>query len=135
MVARLRDDGFTVVAADLLPEPSDRASATVDVTDPLAIRELVAERGPFDVLVNNAGIAGPSAPVEQYPVEAWRRVVEVDLIGAFLCTQACLPGMLEAGYGRIINVASIAGKDGNPMMYVRLFGGEGRGYRVHEVRS
>ena len=116
IVARLCEDGFDVVAADLVPQRSGPVSALVDVTDSLSVGKLVADRGPFEVLVNNAGIAGPSAAVEHYPVAAWRRVLEVNLTGAFLCIQACLPAMLEAEHGRIVNIASIAGKDGNPMM-------------------
>ena len=57
-----------------------------------------------------------SAAVADYPVEQWRRVLDVNLTGAFLCLRACLPAMLTAGYGRVVNVASIAGKDGNPHM-------------------
>jgi len=68
------------------------------------------------VLVNNAGVAGPTAPLVDYPADEWRRVLEVNLTGTFLCTRACLPPMIESGYGRIVNVASIAGKEGNPGM-------------------
>jgi 3-oxoacyl-[acyl-carrier protein] reductase len=72
--------------------------------------------GRVDVLVNNAGIAGPTAPVAGYPPAAWQRVIAVNLTGVFHCTRACLPVMTAAGYGRIVNIASIAGKDGNPDM-------------------
>jgi NAD(P)-dependent dehydrogenase (short-subunit alcohol dehydrogenase family) len=108
---RLRRDGLDVVAADL-PE--------LDVTDPDSIDRLVADvvrhHGGIDVLVNNAGVAGPSVPRAEYPLDDWRRVVDVNLTGTFLCTQRCLPSMLERGYGRIVNVASIAGKEGNANM-------------------
>jgi NAD(P)-dependent dehydrogenase (short-subunit alcohol dehydrogenase family) len=108
---RLRQDGFDVVAADL-PE--------LDVTDHESIDAFVAgvldRHGRLDVLVNNAGVAGPSAPVDVYPVDAWRRVLEVNLTGTFLCTRRCIPPMRERGYGRIVNIASIAGKEGNPNM-------------------
>ncbi len=66
------------------------------------------------MLVNNAGIAGPNAVTWEYPVADWRRVVEIDLNGVFYCCRAVVPGMIERGYGRIVNVASIAGKEGNP---------------------
>jgi 2-dehydro-3-deoxy-L-rhamnonate dehydrogenase (NAD+) len=108
---RLRRDGLDVVAADL-PE--------LDVTDPDSIDRLVTrvvqQYGGIDVLVNNAGVAGPTAPLVEYSHEEWRRVIDVNLTGTFLCTQHCLPSMLERGYGRIVNVASIAGKEGNANM-------------------
>ncbi|MGH8517625.1 MAG: SDR family NAD(P)-dependent oxidoreductase, partial [Panacagrimonas sp.] len=70
--------------------------------------------GKIDVLINNAGIAGPSMPVVDYPVDEWRRVIDVDLTGPFLCCRAVVPHMTRAGYGRIVNIASVAGKEGNP---------------------
>jgi 2-dehydro-3-deoxy-L-rhamnonate dehydrogenase (NAD+) len=93
-------------------------AARVDVADETAIAEALAATeaalGPVDILFANAGITGPNAPVEDYPVEAWRRVIEVDLTGVFLCCRAVAPGMRARDYGRIVNVASIAGKEGNP---------------------
>jgi 2-dehydro-3-deoxy-L-rhamnonate dehydrogenase (NAD+) len=70
--------------------------------------------GRIDVLVNNAGIAGPSKPVVDYPVDEWKRVIDIDLTGPFLCCRAVVPHMTRAGYGRIVNIASVAGKEGNP---------------------
>ncbi len=70
--------------------------------------------GPVEILVASAGITGPNAPVADYPVEAWRQVIEVDLTGVFLCCRAVVPGMKRRDYGRIVNIASIAGKEGNP---------------------
>ncbi len=70
--------------------------------------------GPVDILVNNAGIAGPNAPVADYPVDAWRQIIDIDLNGVFYCCKAVVPSMTERGYGRIVNIASIAGKEGNP---------------------
>ena len=70
--------------------------------------------GRIDILVNNAGITGPNARTWEYPVADFRRVLEVDLVSAFLCCRAMAPGMIANGYGRIVNVASIAGKEGNP---------------------
>ncbi len=90
----------------------------IDVTD-LAAVEGAAEAtsralGGIDILVNNAGIAGPNHMLWEYPPGAWREVVEVDLNAVFYCCRAVVPRMLAQNYGRIVNVASIAGKEGNP---------------------
>ena len=74
----------------------------------------ISTMGHIDILINNAGIAGGTYKVWEYPVEEWRRVVEVDLTGVFLCCRAVVPHMIGRGYGRIVNTASIAGKEGNP---------------------
>ncbi len=93
-------------------------AARVDVTDQAAIEAALAATeaalGPVDILVANAGITGPNAPVENYPVDAWRQVIDIDLTGVFLCCRAVVPGMRARNYGRIVNIASIAGKEGNP---------------------
>jgi len=93
-------------------------SPRVDVSDPASIekatREALREFGKIDVLVNNAGIAGVNAPTVDYPLEEWERVLRVNLTGPFLCSRALAPHMVEAGYGRIVNIASVAGKEGNP---------------------
>ena len=73
-----------------------------------------AALGPVDILVANAGITGPNHLAEDYPVEDWRRVIDIDLTGVFLCCRAVLPGMRARDWGRIVNIASIAGKEGNP---------------------
>lgn len=70
--------------------------------------------GSVDILVNNAGIAGRSAPTWELSVEEWKQVLDIDLTGVFLGCRAVLPGMIERGFGRIVNIASIAGKEGNP---------------------
>jgi NAD(P)-dependent dehydrogenase (short-subunit alcohol dehydrogenase family) len=94
------------------------ADFVADVTDPAAIEGALAANedrlGPPDILVNNAGISGPNFPLAEYPAEEWRRVVEIDLIGVFNCCRAVVPGMQRRDYGRIVNIASIAGKEGNP---------------------
>ena len=79
-----------------------------------ALEATEAGLGPVDILVNNAGIAGPAVKVWDYPVEDWRKVIDLDLTGVFLCCRAVVPGMMARGYGRIVNIASIAGKEGNP---------------------
>jgi 3-oxoacyl-[acyl-carrier protein] reductase len=90
----------------------------VDVTDPAAIeratRSALDTLGKIDVFVNNAGIAGMTKPVTEYPIDEWKRVIDIDLHGPFLCCRQVVPHMTRAGYGRIVNVASIAGKEGNP---------------------
>jgi len=110
---RLEDSGAEVRIWDV-GDNSD----PVDVTDLKAIErataKAMAELGRIDILVNNAGIAGPTMPVVDYPVEEWKRVIDVDLNGPFLCCRAVVPHMVKAKYGRIVNIASIAGKEGNP---------------------
>jgi 3-oxoacyl-[acyl-carrier protein] reductase len=90
----------------------------VDVTDNGAIEAALAATearlGPTDILVASAGITGLNAPVADYPVAEWRKVIEVDLTGVFLCCRAVIPGMRARDYGRIVNIASVAGKEGNP---------------------
>ena len=79
-----------------------------------ALKSTLGHTQRIDALVNSAGIAGPNARVWDYPVQAWRQVVEVNLNGLFFCCREIAPLMREAGYGRIVNIASVAGKDGNP---------------------
>lgn len=91
----------------------------VDVTDAGAVAETAAKTadamgGGIDILVCNAGIAGPAVPVLDYPVEEWNKVVNLDLNAVFYCCKAVAPLMVAQNYGRIINIASIAGKEGNP---------------------
>lgn len=70
--------------------------------------------GRIDILVASAGITGPNGPAWEYPVEAWKRVMDVNVNGVFYCNRAVVPHMLAGGYGRIVNIASVAGKEGNP---------------------
>jgi 3-oxoacyl-[acyl-carrier protein] reductase len=114
----LWDRDATLLQATAAELGAEVVGHAVDVTDPDAVvaaeAATVDALGGIDILVNNAGIAGPSVPLVDFPVEEWRRVVELDLNGVFLCCRAVVPGMVERGYGRIVNVASIAGKEGNP---------------------
>jgi 3-oxoacyl-[acyl-carrier protein] reductase len=91
---------------------------TADVTDPASIDAALAATtagiGAPDILVNNAGITGPNHPLDQYPIDAWRQVIELDLMGVFYCCRAVVPGMRRRNRGHIVNIASIAGKEGNP---------------------
>jgi len=72
------------------------------------------ELGQIDILVNNAGIAGPSYKTWEYPNEEWQKIIDIDLTGVFYCCKAIVPLMKEKNYGRIVNISSIAGKEGNP---------------------
>jgi 3-oxoacyl-[acyl-carrier protein] reductase len=99
--------------------PSDRLhTAVVELTDEASIGNaadtLIRSAGKVDILVNNAGITGGNAPLWELTPDVWRRVVEVNLVAPYLTCRAIVPHMIGAGYGRIVNVASIAGKDGNP---------------------
>ena len=93
-------------------------AAAVDVTDLAGVeaaRDATnAALGGIDILINNAGIAGPNHMLWEYPVEAWRDVIEIDLNAVFYCCRAVVPQLIAQNYGRIVNVASIAGKEGNP---------------------
>ncbi len=113
-----RDQSLANEAAKELSDQGEVAAFAMDVTEEASVTAaLTASRDAFGapaVLVNNAGIAGPAVLTWDYPVEDWRRVMAIDLDGVFLCCRAVVPAMIEAGYGRIVNVASIAGKEGNP---------------------
>ncbi len=91
---------------------------TVDVVDPqsieLALGNTVAAHGKIDILVANAGIAGPNHKSWEYPIDAWRQIVDINLTGIFLSCRAIIPHMIQQNYGRVVTVASIAGKEGNP---------------------
>jgi 3-oxoacyl-[acyl-carrier protein] reductase len=129
---RLLADGARVVLTDLdrpaldgaverLGERDGRVrSAVTDVTDPAQVADLVDATvnawGGVDGVVNNAGIAGPSRPVWEYTDEDWANVMATNVTGIFMMTRAVLPSMLARGSGRIVNIASISGKEGNPNM-------------------
>ena len=129
---RLLASGATVAIWEVVPERLDAAVArleakfgrgraigvAVDIADAGAVDAAAAgtaERlGRIDVLVNNAAVVGPNATLVDYPLEAWRQVMQVDIDGTFHCCRSVVPVMIRQNYGRIVNVASIAGKEGNP---------------------
>jgi 3-oxoacyl-[acyl-carrier protein] reductase len=123
---RLADEGCRVALWDLDYAGFDAGTAgfapahlqVVNVADFAAVERAFAATeaamGKIDVLVNNAGVSGPVVPTWEYPLDAWDRVLAVDLTGVFYCCRVAVPGMRARGYGRIVNVASIVGKEGSP---------------------
>ena len=88
----------------------------VDVSNYQNVEKIVSEitsNYNIDILINNAGITGPTAPLWEYDLEMWNKIIQINLIGAFNCCRAIVPNMIKNNYGRIVNVASVAGKDGN----------------------
>ena len=126
---RLLDSGASVSIWDrdefLLEETSNELSSkgnvkpfAIDVADLESVRNATEKTkdllGNIEILVCNAGIAGPTAKIWEYPPEEWQQVIDIDLTGVFNCLHIVCPIMIEQNYGRIVNVASIAGKEGNP---------------------
>ena len=124
---RLASEGASVMIADVDQPAAGEAAARIgdpaiaqqlDVTELVswdsAVRRALDHWGRIDALVNNAGIAGRSAPIWELGVDEWQQVVDIDLTGVFLGCRAVIPVMVDAGSGRIVNIASIAGKEGNP---------------------
>ncbi|WP_116092339.1 SDR family NAD(P)-dependent oxidoreductase [Sphingomonas crusticola] len=127
VASRLVAEGGKVVLWDVDAPALDAASdevgtahvRVVDVSDQAAVASATADAvqvlgGRVDILVNSAGITGATASVDQYPIDSWLRVMDINLNGLFYCCRAIVPHMLEQGYGRIVNVSSVAGKEGNP---------------------
>jgi 2-dehydro-3-deoxy-L-rhamnonate dehydrogenase (NAD+) len=109
-----RDVALAKTTAAELTSLGPVSVAQVDVTDLAQVEAAAATAAGTDVLVNNAGISGPNAPTWQYPPQDWARVLAVNLVGTFNCCRAVVPAMIARNYGRIVNIASIAGKEGNP---------------------
>jgi 2-dehydro-3-deoxy-L-rhamnonate dehydrogenase (NAD+) len=107
---RLREDGIEVVTLDIAGDADVRA----DVTDDAALADLAGRLGPVDILVNSAGIVGPNVPLVETTADEWRRVLDVNVLGVVATMRAFVPGMVERSWGRVVNFASMAGKDGNP---------------------
>lgn len=109
---RLAADGIEVICLDL----ADGADLRADVTDPGAVERAASEVGPIDILVNSAGIVGPNKPLWEITDDEWQRTFAVNVLGTFHLCREFVPGMRERGWGRIVNLASMSGKDGNPAM-------------------
>ena len=125
MVERFSQSGAKVVIwdkdqelIDSLDLPDNVTAVQTDVTsyDSIenSLNETIEKNNTVDILVNNAGIAGPSFKTWEYPIDQWQNVVDIDLTGVFYCCRAITPHMINNNYGRIVNIASIAGKEGNP---------------------
>ena len=125
MVERFSQSGAKVVIWDKDQELIDSldlhenvSAVQTDVTSydsvEKSVQETIEKNSTIDILVNNAGIAGPSFKTWEYPIDQWQNVVDIDLTGVFYCCRAVAPHMIKNNYGRIVNVASIAGKEGNP---------------------
>ena len=125
MVERFSQSGAKVVIwdkdqelIDSLDLPDNVTAVQTDVTsyDSIenSLNETIEKNNTVDILVNNAGIAGPSFKTWEYPIDQWQNVVDIDLTGVFYCCRAVTPHMIKNNYGRIVNIASIAGKEGNP---------------------
>lgn len=128
VVERLVNEGARVAIWDLdVSAPEDRVAALpsdvveycqTDVSDIASVEaanaQSVARFGTVEILVNSAGIAGPTSTLAEYPTDAWAKVQAVNLNGTFHCCRTVVPGMTQTGWGRIVNVASVAGKEGNP---------------------
>ena len=123
---RFLESGAKVIIWDIDPKMIEKAekdlnnsnlsSNIVDVSNYKQVENTtqdILKKNNIDILVNNAGITGPTAPLWEYDLEMWRKVVEINLMGTFNCCRTIVPNMIKNNYGRIVNVASVAGKDGN----------------------
>ena len=113
-----RDESLLMETSDSLSSKGKVEPIVMDVTDLKSVRNAAEKTeellGAIEVLVCNAGIAGPTAKIWEYPPEEWQQVIDIDLTGVFNCLHVVSPIMIDQNYGRIVNVASVAGKDGNP---------------------
>jgi 3-oxoacyl-[acyl-carrier protein] reductase len=123
---RFLKSGAKVIIWDIDPDMSKRtienindtklSSNIIDVSNYKEVESCIndiTENSNIDILINNAGITGPTAALWEYDVEMWKKVVDINIIGSFNCCRAIVPNMIKNNYGRIVNVASVAGKDGN----------------------
>ena len=125
MVERFSKSGAKVVIWDKDEEllksltlPENVSYELVDITSYDSVQNstnaTLDKNNKIDILINNAGIAGPSFKTWEYPIDQWQKVIDIDLTGLFYCCKSVVPHMIKANYGRIVNIASIAGKEGNP---------------------
>lgn len=126
VAARIFEEGGRVVLWDIntalletaAQETNAVGTVTIDVSDAEAVKQAVAESikllGKIDILMNAAGITGATQPVWEFPLDSWLRVMDINLNGLFYCCRDVVPHMLKNNYGRIVNIASVAGKEGNP---------------------
>jgi NAD(P)-dependent dehydrogenase (short-subunit alcohol dehydrogenase family) len=112
--ARLREDGIRVITLDIAGD----VDVVVDITDEAAFEDAAADIGAVDILINSAGIVGPGVPLVETQASDWRSVLEVNVLGVVATMRAFVPGMVDRGWGRVINFASMAGKDGNPNLSI-----------------
>ena len=112
--SRLESDGVRVVTLDISGDVDHR----VDITDSEALAAVARDIGQVDILINSAGIVGPGVPLLETSDDEWRRVLEVNVLGTVGTMRAFVPGMVQRGWGRVVNFASMAGKDGNPALSV-----------------
>ena len=109
---RLAAEGGKVAVWDL------NGGIKVDISDyasvEKAVKETIKQIGGIDILVNSAGITGPTVPLIEFPIDGWKQVIDINLNGTFYCNRAVAQLMVAQNYGRIVNIASIAGKEGNP---------------------
>tara|TARA_B100001027_G_scaffold8642_1_gene5425 strand:- start:454 stop:1206 length:753 start_codon:yes stop_codon:yes gene_type:complete len=123
---RFLDSGAKVIIWDINPKLIDEASkeinnpnlslSIVDISDYKTVNTAVTnilKNSKIDILINNAGITGPTMPLWEYDIEMWNKIIKINLSGTFNCCRAIVPSMIKNNYGRIVNVASVAGKDGN----------------------
>ena len=120
------DSGDSVILWDIDTKMTEKAikelnnpnlkSHIIDVSNYKDVEKQINEitkKSNIDILINNAGITGPTSTLWEYDIEMWKKVVEINLIGTFNCCKAVVPNMIKNNYGRIVNVASVSGKDGN----------------------
>jgi 3-oxoacyl-[acyl-carrier protein] reductase len=111
---RLRADGIRVITLDI----GGDVDVVVDITDEAAFAAASEAMGPVDIVINSAGIVGPGVSLVETTADDWRKVFEVNVLGVVATMRAFVPGMVERGWGRVVNFASMAGKDGNPNLSI-----------------